>query len=255
MMTSGEQPDQLRIGELARCAGVTSRAIRHYHATGLLPEPPRDASGYRRYRPSDLVRLVHICRLRALGMPIDQIGKALEETPDAGADLAAALLALAVDVDAEIDRLQGVHDRLITLAESDALDDAGDLLTAGLRARGLLDPALTPRNRAESPPAPLYGSDTVPVTGPFQEDPSATARFHELLQRFRTVTHDQVEALAQDFAAIIPTLGHPGRAVDLPMMDRLLGERLSHGQRDCMIRLRALLQAPSPATGLRATVR
>ena len=140
-MTASEQPEaQLRIGELARCAGVTSRAIRHYHATGLLPEPPRDASGYRRYGPSDLVRLVHICRLRALGMPIDQIGKVLEETPDAGADLPAALLALAVDVDAEIDRLRGVHDRLITLAESDDLDDAADLLTAGLRARGLLDP-------------------------------------------------------------------------------------------------------------------
>jgi DNA-binding transcriptional MerR regulator len=40
---------QLRIGELADLAGVTVRTIRHYHAKGLLAEPPRDPSGYRRY--------------------------------------------------------------------------------------------------------------------------------------------------------------------------------------------------------------
>ena len=39
----------LTIGELASYAGVTVRAVRHYHAKGLLPEPERDHSGYRRY--------------------------------------------------------------------------------------------------------------------------------------------------------------------------------------------------------------
>lgn len=253
-MNPSEQPEaQLRIGELARCAGITSRAIRHYHATGLLPEPPRDASGYRRYGPGDLVRLVHICRLRALGMPIDQISRVLEDTPDAGADLPAALRALAVDVDAEIDRLKGVHDRLITLAESD-LDDAGDLLTAGLRARGLLDPDPAPRDRAQRASAPRTGSDPDPATGPVREDPSATARFNELLARFRIVTDVQVEGLAQAFAAVIPTPRSTAQSIDLPMMDRLLGDRLNHPQRDCMIRLRVLLRARAPATGIRATV-
>ena len=44
----------LTIGQLAAYAGVTVRAVRHYHAKGLLPEPQRDHSGYRRYdaRPS-----------------------------------------------------------------------------------------------------------------------------------------------------------------------------------------------------------
>jgi DNA-binding transcriptional MerR regulator len=35
----------LTIGDLARLAGTT---VRHYHAIGLLDEPPRDESGYRR---------------------------------------------------------------------------------------------------------------------------------------------------------------------------------------------------------------
>ena len=39
----------LTIGQLATYAGVTVRAVRHYHAKGLLPEPARDGSGYRRY--------------------------------------------------------------------------------------------------------------------------------------------------------------------------------------------------------------
>ncbi|MEO3796883.1 MerR family transcriptional regulator [Nonomuraea sp. B10E15] len=34
----------LTIGELASYAGVTVRAVRHYHAKGLLPEPERDRS-------------------------------------------------------------------------------------------------------------------------------------------------------------------------------------------------------------------
>ena len=37
----------LTIGQLAAYAGVTVRAVRHYHQVGLLPEPERDASGCR----------------------------------------------------------------------------------------------------------------------------------------------------------------------------------------------------------------
>ena len=39
----------LTISQLAGYAGVSVRAVRHYHQQGLLPEPDRDASGYRRY--------------------------------------------------------------------------------------------------------------------------------------------------------------------------------------------------------------
>jgi DNA-binding transcriptional MerR regulator len=50
----GEQIDKtprrgITIGQLADYAGVTIKAVRHYHKRGLLEEPARDASGYRRY--------------------------------------------------------------------------------------------------------------------------------------------------------------------------------------------------------------
>ncbi|GAB2496111.1 DNA-binding transcriptional MerR regulator [Nocardiopsis aegyptia] len=54
--------------ELAELAGVTVRTLRHYHQIGLLPEPPRWTGGYRRYDAGDLVRLLRITRLTALGV-------------------------------------------------------------------------------------------------------------------------------------------------------------------------------------------
>ena len=47
----------LTISQLATYAGVTVRAVRHYHAKGLLPEPERDSSGYRRYDAAAVVEL------------------------------------------------------------------------------------------------------------------------------------------------------------------------------------------------------
>lgn len=56
----------LTISELASYAGVTVRAVRHYHAKGLLPEPERDRSGYRRYGGDAVVDLI---RIRTLAGP------------------------------------------------------------------------------------------------------------------------------------------------------------------------------------------
>lgn len=36
----------MRIGEIAALVGLTSRAIRHYHHVGLLPEPERRPNGF-----------------------------------------------------------------------------------------------------------------------------------------------------------------------------------------------------------------
>ena len=76
---------RLSVGEVARLAGVTPRTVRHYHATGLLPEPPRDSSGYRRYSSRDAITLIRAVRLRALGMPLPQVAARLAESPEGDA--------------------------------------------------------------------------------------------------------------------------------------------------------------------------
>src|SRR5205823_13214010 len=59
-LVEGRAKQMITIGQLAAYAGVTIKAVRHYHQRGLLAEPPRDASGYRRYSAQDAIELVKI---------------------------------------------------------------------------------------------------------------------------------------------------------------------------------------------------
>ena len=70
----------MRIGELAAAVGVTTRAVRHYHPHGLLPEPERRANGYRDYTLRHAVVLARIRRLTELGL-----GSFVWIRPDQGA--------------------------------------------------------------------------------------------------------------------------------------------------------------------------
>lgn len=73
-----EADRQLRIGELARQAGVSSQAVRFYEAEGLLPPPARTAAGYRTYDSSALGRLNFIRRARHLGLSLAEIREVIQ---------------------------------------------------------------------------------------------------------------------------------------------------------------------------------
>lgn len=68
----------ITIGQLANYAGVTIKAVRHYHKRGLLEEPPRDASGYRRYSARHAIQLVKIKTLAGAGVPLARIKDLLD---------------------------------------------------------------------------------------------------------------------------------------------------------------------------------
>jgi DNA-binding transcriptional MerR regulator len=113
---------RLRIGELAELAATTPRAIRHYHQLGLLAEPERDESGYRRYGPQHLIRLVRIRRLRSLGMPLGRIAASVG-TESIDVDIAPALRSLADEIQQEIERLADLRIRVLDIATSGSLAD------------------------------------------------------------------------------------------------------------------------------------
>jgi DNA-binding transcriptional MerR regulator len=92
----------VKSSELASLAGVTTRALRHYHQVGVLPEPARGPNGYRHYEVRDLIRLLRIKRLAALGMSLDQMVDVLDSDEADHHDL---LLDLEHEVDAQIARL------------------------------------------------------------------------------------------------------------------------------------------------------
>ncbi|MET8968484.1 MerR family transcriptional regulator [Streptomyces hydrogenans] len=67
------------IGELAGRAGVTVKTVRYYSDRGLLPEAGRSGGGHRRYGPGALARLREIRSLRALGLGVPEVERALED--------------------------------------------------------------------------------------------------------------------------------------------------------------------------------
>jgi DNA-binding transcriptional MerR regulator len=71
--------DTYRIGEFARAAGVTVRALHHYDRLGLLSPSERTQGGHRLYTAADVERLYRLLALRGLGLPLEEIGPLLED--------------------------------------------------------------------------------------------------------------------------------------------------------------------------------
>jgi DNA-binding transcriptional MerR regulator len=64
----------LKVGELAKRAGLTVRALHHYDSIGLLCPSARSDAGYRLYDRSDIARLHQIQALRRFGVALSDIG-------------------------------------------------------------------------------------------------------------------------------------------------------------------------------------
>jgi len=108
----------ITIGQLAGYAGVTIKAVRHYHKRGLLAEPRRDASGYRRYSAEHAIELVKIKTLAEAGVPLARIKELLAAGPDAFAEAIA-------DIDRKLaeraEELRRTRDRIAGLTAGDRL--------------------------------------------------------------------------------------------------------------------------------------
>jgi DNA-binding transcriptional MerR regulator len=105
--------------QLADLAGTTVKAVRHYHATGLLDDPVRTANGYKQYEVAHLVRLLQIRRLIDLGLPLAQIatmGRA-DQDPDE------AIRVLDAELEVTVERLQRVRAELAIILRHRAVVD------------------------------------------------------------------------------------------------------------------------------------
>ncbi len=63
----------MKIGELAREAGVHVESIRFYQSLGLMPRPPRARGSVRRYGEDAVDRLRFIKRAQALGFSLSEV--------------------------------------------------------------------------------------------------------------------------------------------------------------------------------------
>ncbi|MFC0436235.1 MerR family transcriptional regulator [Kutzneria buriramensis] len=108
----------LTIGQLADYAGVTTKAVRHYHERGLLAEPGRDSSGYRRYDAQHALTLVKIRTLADAGMPLARVKDLLDADPDT---FAAAIAEIDQDIRKRIAQLRRARAQLAQLRGGDRL--------------------------------------------------------------------------------------------------------------------------------------
>ncbi len=108
----------LTISQLAATAGVTVRTVRHYHHVGLLPEPERDASGYRRYNAQAAVDLIRIRTLADAGVPLARIDALLHAQP---IEFASAITDIDAELQRKIDQLTEYRRRIAELASGESL--------------------------------------------------------------------------------------------------------------------------------------
>jgi MerR family mercuric resistance operon transcriptional regulator len=67
----------LKIGQVAELGGVNLQTIRYYEREGLLPKPPRLASGYRAFPEQTVRRVRFIKRAQNLGFTLTEIKELL----------------------------------------------------------------------------------------------------------------------------------------------------------------------------------
>jgi len=107
----------MRIGELAERAGTSTRTLRYYESHGLV-RARRAANGYRAYDESELRVVNEIRGLLAVGFTLSDIRpfvaclRAGNSTGDACPDSVAVLRRKLAEVDACIERMNGIRDRL-----------------------------------------------------------------------------------------------------------------------------------------------
>jgi MerR family mercuric resistance operon transcriptional regulator len=70
--------EPLRVGALARKAGVNVETIRYYQRLGLIDTPERPLGGQRGYPPATVERLKFIRRAQQLGFTLEEIADLLK---------------------------------------------------------------------------------------------------------------------------------------------------------------------------------
>lgn len=110
---------EMRIGELARRAGVNVQTVRYYERRGLLHDPRRRGDGYREYSEATLDRLRFIRRAQELGFTLGEIGELLELRLDPGtkaADVKTRAEAKITEIEEKVRDLQQIRHALVHLA-------------------------------------------------------------------------------------------------------------------------------------------
>jgi MerR family transcriptional regulator, thiopeptide resistance regulator len=220
--------DRFRVGELARVAGVTVRALHHYDGLGLLVPSARTQAGHRLYSADDVQRLYRLLALREVGLPLEAIGPLL----DAGDGVADTVRRHLDRVQRQLGALERLRLRLTRLLA--ALDGDGastDQFLDAMEAMTMLEKYYTPaqleqleRRRRE------FGDERIRQVE--QEWADLYARLRELREAGVDPGDPEPQALGRRAGELIRmfTGGDPGIAASLQRVYEQEGpEKASRG--------------------------
>jgi DNA-binding transcriptional MerR regulator len=107
----------MKVGEVAKAAGVSIQAIRFYERRGLLPKPARLQSGYRDYEDGVVSTVTLIKQMQELGFTLRELAdfvRLLETQPHHPAERRACVEAKLQSIELQIKRLRSMHKQLRT---------------------------------------------------------------------------------------------------------------------------------------------
>ena len=107
----------MRIGELAKRAGVSTSKIRFYEARGLLPAAARLPNGYRDYGDDALQVVNFVDRAQSLGFTLREVGAHLRSPKGDGrkARLQERLEAKLAELDAHLEQVRARRATILRL--------------------------------------------------------------------------------------------------------------------------------------------
>jgi MerR family copper efflux transcriptional regulator len=111
----------MKIGEVAKAAGIGIDAVRFYEREGLIPTPDRRPSGYRDYAPTVVLSLHFIRRAKELGFSLREVGELMSLERDeraSAADVRELAHRKLVDIETRITSLQRMRRALRKAVES-----------------------------------------------------------------------------------------------------------------------------------------
>ncbi|MEU9036580.1 MerR family transcriptional regulator [Streptomyces sp. NPDC048352] len=198
----------MRIGEIAALVGVTTRAIRHYHHVGLLPEPERRPNRYRTYTVRDAVLLARVRRLTELGLGLDEVRDVLAD--DAGRELGEVLAELDADLARQEAELAGRRRRLAVLlasgpGEGEPLSPALAALLAEVPPTGSPAAAKDREHLTLLDASGAGGEELYALLGPLASDPAVLALYERLDELAEAPAGDpRIAPLAAEMVAAVP---------------------------------------------------
>lgn len=115
----------MRIGELAKTAGVNVQTVRFYERVGLLQPDGRSASGYRQYGAGAVTRLQQIKEAKRLGFTLAEIRCLLSSLEPAPQRFRTAAERKVRDLETRIEELQRIQRKIGRLLRACACGGGG----------------------------------------------------------------------------------------------------------------------------------